>query len=151
MIYNDKHWRAFFDALGNPEWSRDAMFASMRSRTQNIGAVLARVADVIETRTTEEWVELFREAHIPATAIKSLEDLLDDPHLVETGFWQARETPMGSVRFPGIPTSFSETPGAIGDPGPALGGESLDVLHEAGFSADEIARLKASGAVRMAP
>jgi crotonobetainyl-CoA:carnitine CoA-transferase CaiB-like acyl-CoA transferase len=145
MIYNDKHWRAFFDALGNPEWSQDAMFASMRSRTQNIGTVLAKVAEVIETRTTEEWVELFRQAHIPATAIKSLTDLLD-----ETGFWQERETPEGTLRFPGIPTTFSETPGAIGDPGPALGGESLDVLREAGFSAEEIADLQARGAVRTA-
>ncbi|EJU13579.1 L-carnitine dehydratase/bile acid-inducible protein F [Sphingomonas sp. LH128] len=150
MIYNDKHWRAFFDALGNPEWSQDAMFASMRSRTQNIGTVLAKVAEVIETRTTEDWVELFRQAHIPATAIKSLTDLLDDPHLVETGFWQERETPEGTLRFPGIPTTFSETPGAIGDPGPALGGESLDVLREAGFSAEEIADLQARGAVRTA-
>lgn len=150
MIYNDKHWRAFFDALGNPEWSQDAMFASMRSRTQNIGTVLAKVAEVIETRTTEEWVDLFRQAHIPATAIKSLTDLLDDPHLVETGFWQERETPEGTLRFPGIPTTFSETPGAIGDPGPALGGESLDVLREAGFSAEEIADLQARGAVRTA-
>lgn len=150
MIYNDKHWRAFFDALGNPEWSRHEMFASMRSRTQNIGAVLAKVAKVIETRSTEEWVELFRQAHIPATAIKSLTDLLDDPHLVETGFWQERDTPEGKLRFPGIPTTFSETPGAIGDPGPALGGESLDVLREAGFSAEEIADLQERGAVRTA-
>ncbi|AOR79945.1 CaiB/BaiF CoA transferase family protein [Novosphingobium resinovorum] len=150
MIYNDKHWRAFFDALGNPKWSQNPMFASMRSRTQNIGTVLAKVAEVIETRTTEDWVELFRQAHIPATAIKSLTDLLDDPHLVETGFWQERETLEGTLRFPGIPTTFSETPGAIGDPGPALGGESLDVLREAGFSAEEIADLQARGAVRTA-
>jgi len=150
MIYNDKHWRAFFDALGNPEWSQHEMFASMRSRTQNIGTVLAKVADVIETRSTEEWVDLFRQVHIPATAIKSLTDLLDDPHLVETGFWQERDTPEGKLRFPGIPTTFSETPGAIGDPGPALGGESLDVLREAGFSAEEIAELQERGAVRTA-
>ncbi|WP_103730879.1 CaiB/BaiF CoA-transferase family protein [Novosphingobium sp. HII-3] len=150
MIYNDKHWRAFFEALGDPEWSQDPMFASMRSRTQNIGAVLAKVAEVIETRSTGEWVELFRKAHIPATPIKSLTDLLDDPHLVETGFWQERKTPAGILRFPGIPTTFSETPGAIGDPGPALGGESLDVLREAGFSTEEIADLQAIGAVRTA-
>ncbi|WP_159981400.1 MULTISPECIES: CaiB/BaiF CoA-transferase family protein [unclassified Novosphingobium] len=150
MIYNDKHWRAFFDALGNPEWSQDPMFASMRSRTQNITAVLAKVAEVIEGRSTAEWVDLLRQAHIPATAIKSLTDLLDDPHLVETGFWQERETDQGTLRFPGIPTTFSETPGAIGDPGPALGGESEDVLREAGFSDAEIADLMVRGAVQAA-
>ena len=147
MIYNDKQWRAFFHAIGDPAWSMDPMFASMRSRTENIATVLARVAEVLETRTTDAWVTLLRDAHIPATAIASLQDLLHDPHLVETGFWQERDTDEGRLRFPGIPTTFSETPGAIGDPGPALGADSRAILAEAGFAPDEIDRLTA-GAIR---
>jgi len=138
MIYNDKHWRAFFAALGNPEWSRDPMFTSMRSRTQNIDAVLARLAQVMEGRTTGEWSALFREFEIPAMAINRTEDLLDDPHLLATGFWERRETADGTLRFPGIPTRFSATPGAIGAPGPALGEDSRAVLAEAGLSVSEI-------------
>ncbi|GFM31361.1 CaiB/BaiF CoA-transferase family protein [Novosphingobium sp. PY1] len=148
MIYNDRHWRSFFDVLGNPEWSRDPLFASMRSRTENIGAVLTKVAEVIATRTTDEWVALFREAQIPATPIASLTELLHDPHLIETGFWEERQTDSGTLRFPGIPTLFSQTPGEIGDPGPALAGQSEEVLREANFSETEIAALLDSGAVR---
>src|SRR3546814_6873071 len=102
MIYNDKHWRAFFAALGDPEWSRDPIFASMRSRTENIGAVLARLATVMEQRTTDEWLELMRKAEIPATPIASPSDLLHDPHLEATGFWEERDTDQGHLRFPGI-------------------------------------------------
>ncbi|HEX2795414.1 MAG TPA: CoA transferase [Croceicoccus sp.] len=148
MIYNDRHWQNFFDALGNPEWSKDPMFANMRSRSQNIGTVLAKVAEVLETRTTEEWVELFRKAQIPATPIATLTDLLHDPHLEEIGFWDQRETAMGTIRFPGIPTTFSDTPGAIGDPGPALAGDSVAVLRDAGFAESEIRALLDAGAVR---
>jgi crotonobetainyl-CoA:carnitine CoA-transferase CaiB-like acyl-CoA transferase len=147
MIYNDKHWRAFFAALGDPEWSRDPMFATMRSRTENIGAVLGRLADVMLTKTTAEWEALFREAEIPAMAIASTQDLLSDPHLVATGFWTERETDVGALRFPGIPTGFMGTPGAIGDPGPALGADSLSILAEAGLGEAEIAAMQASGAV----
>ncbi|HZU64852.1 MAG TPA: CoA transferase, partial [Novosphingobium sp.] len=121
MIYNDKHWRAFFHALGDPEWSRDPIFASMRSRTQNIALVLARVAEVLATRTTAEWLDTLRAAEIPAGPVASLADVLDDPHLAATGFWQERDSDLGRLRFPGIPTRFSATPGAIGGPGPALG------------------------------
>lgn len=149
MIYNDKHWRAFFAALGDPEWSKDPMFASMRSRTQNIGTVLSRVAEVMVGRTTAEWLDIFREAHIPAMAIASPQDLLHDHHLVKTGFWQERETREGTLRFPGIPTTFSETPGAIGEPGPALGADSRSVLAEAGYDADAIEAMVATGAVRV--
>jgi crotonobetainyl-CoA:carnitine CoA-transferase CaiB-like acyl-CoA transferase len=101
----------------------------------------------METRTSAEWMELFRRAEIPATPIASLQDLLHDPHLCETGFWQEQQTDAGSLRFPGIPTAFSATPGEIGDPGPALGADSIAVLAESGFSEAEIDALTASGAV----
>ncbi len=133
MIYNDKHWRSFFHAIGDPEWTRDPMFASMRSRTENIGTVLAKLAEVLAERTTAEWLELFRIAEVPAMAIATTQDLLHDEHLEATGFWQERDSEFGTLRFPGIPTSFSETPGAIGDPGPALGADSRAILAEAGF------------------
>ena len=150
MIYNDKHWRAFFHAIGDPDWSKDPIFASMRSRTENIGAVLAKVAEVMEQRTTGEWMEVLRAAQIPAMPIASLTDLLDDPHLVETGFWEECESDAGPLRFPGIPTRFLGTPGAIGDPGPALGADSRAILVEAGLAQTEIDALVGSGAVRLA-
>ncbi len=150
MIYNDKHWKSFFRALGDPEWTRDPMFASMRSRTENIGAVLARLADVLEGRTTAEWLELFRIAEVPAMAIATPTDLLHDPHLEATGFWNERDSEFGTLRFPGIPTSFSATPGAIGDPGPALGADSRAILAEAGLAPTEIDALIDSGAARAA-
>jgi len=112
--------------------------------------VLAKVAEVMEQRTTDEWMEVLRAAQIPAMAIASLTDLLDDPHLVQTGFWEQRDTDEGTLRFPGIPTNFSGTPGQIGDPGPVLGADSQSVLAEAGFTGDEIAAMISSGAVRLA-
>ncbi|WP_298287311.1 CoA transferase, partial [Novosphingobium sp.] len=119
----------------------------LRSRTENISEVLASVARELATRSTAEWMDLFRRAEIPATPIASMEQLLHDPHLVETGFWQERETDAGTLRYPGIPTTFSETPGAIGDPGPVLGADNMAVLDEAGFSPEEVSALVASGAV----
>jgi crotonobetainyl-CoA:carnitine CoA-transferase CaiB-like acyl-CoA transferase len=150
MIYNDKHWRNFFHALGDPEWTRDPMFASMRSRTENIGVVLARLAEVMLERTTDEWVELFRQAEVPAMQIASPQDLLHDRHLEATGFWAERESAFGTLRFPGIPTRFSATPGAIGEPGPALGQDTRTVLAEAGMDETAIDALLNSGAARIA-
>jgi crotonobetainyl-CoA:carnitine CoA-transferase CaiB-like acyl-CoA transferase len=149
MIYNDKHWRAFFAALGDPSWSKDPIFASMRSRTENIGRVLSKLAEIMEERTSEEWLELFREAEIPAMAIASPSDLLHDRHLVETGFWQEQESDAGKLRFPGIPTGFSATPGEIGDPGPRLGADSRAVLAEAGMSEAEIDAMIGTGAAKV--
>jgi crotonobetainyl-CoA:carnitine CoA-transferase CaiB-like acyl-CoA transferase len=139
MIYNDRHWRSFFDAIGNPEWSRDPMFASLTTRTQNIGAVLGRLADTIATRSTDEWMALFQAAECPAMPILSIDDLLCDPHLEATGFWQDIDTPDGRMRMPGGFPRFSASPGAAGAPGPALGGDTEAVLREAGLDDAEIA------------
>jgi len=138
MIYTDRQWAAFFAALDDPDWSRDPAFATMRSRTENIGAVLGRLADVMRHRPTADWLMLLRQAQIPATAINSPADLLEDPHLLATGFWERRDTPDGRLRFPGIPTRFGGTPGAIGDAGPGLGADSREVLAEAGLTSAEI-------------
>jgi len=141
MIYSNRHWTSFFAALDDPAWSRDPMFASIRSRTNDIGAVLGRLASTIEERTSAHWIALFRRLEIPCMAIASPADLLDDPHLAATGFWERRDTAEGSLRFPGIPTRFSGTPGAIGDAGPPLGADGRAVLEEAGFAQSEIETL----------
>ena len=50
------------------------------------------------------------------------------------------------MRQLGIPVKMSRTPGTVHAPAPALGEHTDEVLREAGFSADEIAALLASGA-----
>lgn len=141
LVYNDKQWRNFFALIGDPDWSRDPMFATMTSRAENIGTVLGKLAGVIETKTTAAWMDALRAAEIPAMPILSTDDLLTDPHLDATGFWHRADSSVGAVRMAGIPTRFSETPGAIGDPGPALGADGAAILREAGFSAEEMAEL----------
>jgi len=141
MIYNDRHWRNFFDAIGNPEWSREPMFETLRTRTENITTVLGRLAGVLAEKTTDEWMAIFEQAQCPAMPVRTIDDLIDDPHLEKVGFWHRCETPHGNLRMPGVPVRFSETPGTPGRPGPRLGSDSRDVLAEAGFSDDEIAEL----------
>jgi crotonobetainyl-CoA:carnitine CoA-transferase CaiB-like acyl-CoA transferase len=141
MIYTDRQWRAFFAAIGEPDWSNDPMFASLRARTENIGAVLGRLAGVLATRTTETWMALFAGAGIPAMPILSTADLLDDPHLDAVGFWAEAETAGGKVRMSGIPTRFSGTPGAVGAPGPGLGADSRAILDELGYAEGEMAAI----------
>ncbi len=139
MIYTDRHWQAFFAAIGNPEWSRNPMFASLRSRTENIGKALGLLAEEMATRTTAEWMDLFQKAELPAMPILSLEDLLHDPHLGAVGFWHERDTPDGRLRMPFGGPRFSATPGAPGDAGAAPGTHTDEVLREAGLDDDAIA------------
>ncbi|WP_395401527.1 CaiB/BaiF CoA transferase family protein [Pseudoduganella sp. UC29_106] len=148
LIYNDKHWRNFFEAIGKREMFNDPRFSTQRNRSRNIRAVYAWVASVMPERTTAEWQWLLDEADIPHQVINSIDDLLDDPHLRAIGFIGEDEQPgQGRVRTLGNPTTWSGTPlGSMG-PAPALGQHSAEVLREAGYTDSDISQLAGSGAV----
>jgi crotonobetainyl-CoA:carnitine CoA-transferase CaiB-like acyl-CoA transferase len=75
--------------------------------------------------------------------------LLTDPHLAATGFWQVMEHPTeGTMRLPGIPASYSKTPGSIRRLPPRLGEHGVEILREAGLDTAQIDALIASGAMR---
>lgn len=150
MVYNDDQWRRFAAALGDPDWAKDARFASMRSRAENIDFVLAALAQVLESRTTDECLQLLRRAECPAMPLLSPDELLHDEHLESVGFWQSMDTKEGRLRFPAIPTVFSKTPGAITEAGPALGQHTVSLLRDHGYADAEIESLLSSKAVTQA-
>jgi crotonobetainyl-CoA:carnitine CoA-transferase CaiB-like acyl-CoA transferase len=83
--------------------------------------------------------------------VNTLEDLVSDPHLVETGFWQFMDHPTeGRLRMPAFPVNFGGTPVENRRHAPRLGEHTEEVLKEAGLSPDAIAALTASGAAMTA-
>ncbi len=136
LIYNDKHWAAFIGAV-RPAWASD-LYATLEGRARQIDSVYALLAETLAQRTTEEWLELFRQLQIPASALSSPAALFDDPHLNAVGFFETVDTPNGPVRFPGVPTWFSRTPGRVAGPAPELGADTAEVLEELGLAAAEV-------------
>jgi crotonobetainyl-CoA:carnitine CoA-transferase CaiB-like acyl-CoA transferase len=129
LIYNDKQWATFVEAV-RPPWASDPDFASLELRARHIDAVYARLAETFQERTTGEWLELFRGLDIPASALRTPQELLDDPHLKAVGFFETVESQYGPVRYPGVPTWFSRTPGRVAGPAPDLGADTAAVLDE---------------------
>ncbi|MDT5113899.1 MAG: hypothetical protein QOE20_5789, partial [Mycobacterium sp.] len=80
--------------------------------------------------TTDEWLTLFTELEIPASPINTLDSLFDSPQLNAVGLFETVQTPSGPVRFPGVPTWFSRTPGKVRGPAPELGADTAAVLAE---------------------
>ncbi|WP_439134071.1 CaiB/BaiF CoA transferase family protein [Pseudomaricurvus sp.] len=131
LVYNDKHWSLFMEAV-KPAWE-STEFATLAQRSQQINTVYGLLGETFLQRTTAEWLELLQELGIPASPINSLEDLFEDPHLNAIGFFEEMELEEGNVRFPGIPTWFSASPGAIRSGAPHLGQHTEEIKAELGF------------------
>jgi crotonobetainyl-CoA:carnitine CoA-transferase CaiB-like acyl-CoA transferase len=152
LMYNDKQWRRFFAAIGEPErFERDARFTTLASRANHIAEVYAYVAEIMRTRTTAEWRALLDAADIPNQPANSPAALTADPHLLASGFIGFEEHPTeGRLRTMGNPTSWSGTPASQTGPAPSLGEHTIDVLREAGFTDAEIDAMLQTGAATQA-
>lgn len=150
LPYNDNQWRRFFTVVGRPNLiEEDPRFVDMASRTAHIDALYALVGALLKERTTAEWLAALDAADIPAMPLHTLDSLLEDPHLVETGFLDIAEHPTeGAIRRIGVPSGWSATPPPPIAPAPTLGQHSEEILSIAGLSAAEIAALVAGDVVR---
>jgi crotonobetainyl-CoA:carnitine CoA-transferase CaiB-like acyl-CoA transferase len=149
VLYSGKHWEAFVRRIGRPELLTDPRFATQAARANNQVGMQAIIAAAAPSMTTAEWLAFFDEADIPAMGVNDLPDLFEDPHLKATGFFTTREHPTeGMVRTTASPFDFSGTPTSYRRHAPLLGADGAAVLEEAGFTAEEISSLTASGALQ---
>jgi crotonobetainyl-CoA:carnitine CoA-transferase CaiB-like acyl-CoA transferase len=137
LIYNDKQWAAFVGAV-QPAWASDPSFATLELRARQIDTVYRLLGDTFKERTTRDWLELCQGLDIPASPLRTPAELFDNPHLNAVGFFETVDTPSGPVRFPGVPTWFSRTPGRVAGAAPALGSHTSEVLKELGSTADPV-------------
>jgi crotonobetainyl-CoA:carnitine CoA-transferase CaiB-like acyl-CoA transferase len=147
LIYNDKQWKAFFQAIGRPDMMSDARYSTQEARSQNYDTAYAFVAEQMKTRSTAEWIELLERADIPVQRMNDLADIVADPHLAATGFFRTVEHPSeGPIRTMAVPSEWSESKPEYRRHAPRLGQHTREVLEEVGLARDKIATLLASGA-----
>jgi alpha-methylacyl-CoA racemase len=136
-----KSWKALCLALG-----LDDLVGTLW-RWDDAAAVTDRIAAVFLTRPAGEWVAELGPLGAAVTALNRGVELQDDPQV------RARGTlvPVGDVVVPANPIRFRDANGALSQPPPtppvAAGAHTDTILAEVGFSTDEIAELRASGAI----
>jgi crotonobetainyl-CoA:carnitine CoA-transferase CaiB-like acyl-CoA transferase len=143
IVYTDNQWRAFAKLIGRPGLlEEDERFRSLGTRTTYADAVYALVREEMLTGTTAEWLEKLNAADVPATPLHTLESIFDDPHLRATGFFEECDHPSeGKLLMTRGPKNWSKTPPTIRRHAPRLGENTVEILTEIGYSAQDARKI----------
>jgi crotonobetainyl-CoA:carnitine CoA-transferase CaiB-like acyl-CoA transferase len=145
---SDAEWQGLCRALEQPEWLEDERFATPGGRVANAEERLTLTAEVMATRTTEAWLERLDAEQVPCAPVLRRWDVPDHPQVQANGLVREIEHPRaGTVREARPAARFSAASDTAGRPAPGLGQHTDELLHEVGYSADDIRDLRASGAV----
>ena len=127
-------WTAFLQVLGLPELEIDPRFATNADRHANRAELIPLLEAVTSTQTRRHWIDAFQAAGVPCGAIQTYDQVFNDPHLLERGyFWEGPHETLGMVRQLGSPMRLQETPPRRDTAGPRLGQHTDEVLGELGY------------------
>jgi crotonobetainyl-CoA:carnitine CoA-transferase CaiB-like acyl-CoA transferase len=143
-----REFQGFCRAVGKPEWLDDPRFQSTAGLVANASARLELMAEVLATRTTDEWLEALDREDVPCGPVLTRDHIHENAQVRANAILVEDDHPVaGRMRQPRPAERLDETPSEISRPAPMLGQHSEELLREAGLSAAEIAALREAGAL----
>ena len=147
QLTGPEHWNTAMTALGFHPRLKAAGFEDLGVIIDNeprCTELLALLDELFATGLREDWVAKLRGADIVSAPINTLLEASNDPDVLANGYITEVDYPKHGKRLKvhGTPWQFSETPAKPGL-APELGEHNDSVLGELGYSAAEIAGLRA--------
>jgi itaconate CoA-transferase len=145
-IQNDREWvRLATDVLGRPQLATDPAFATNVARVRNRAAVDEAVAAAMVKLPVDEAIRALDVARIASARLNAVSEVLDHPQLAARDRWRETSTPVGAVRAlrSAVEPTGEDPMGAV----PSLGEHTVPVLTELGFTAQEVAAMRAEGVI----
>jgi crotonobetainyl-CoA:carnitine CoA-transferase CaiB-like acyl-CoA transferase len=135
--------------MGNEDLAADPRFKDDLGRGDNGEALSAIMQKWCDGRTVAEALEALEANRIPAGAIYTPQQALDDRHVQEAGFFHAMDFPGVAKPIPVLkePVKLSRTPLTIRRRAPKLGEHTDQILQELGYEPAVIQKLRADRVV----
>jgi crotonobetainyl-CoA:carnitine CoA-transferase CaiB-like acyl-CoA transferase len=129
VAYTDESWFRVFALLGNPAFLDDERFETRKLRDRNMALLYQEMARLTPNFQTADLLKLCQEAQIPAQPVRDMDDIMSDPHLAQTGFFERRTHPSEGDYFAmQSPLQFGDYSRPELGHAPKLGEQSAEVL-----------------------
>lgn len=146
-IQNEREWAQFCSqVLQNPELASDARFHTNSRRSDNREALRAAIGDVFGKLTLEQIVDRLDRAGIANARMNSVQEFWEHPQHSSRKRWRGVGSPVGELPAL-LPPIVLEGMEPRMDAIPSLGEHTDFVLGELGYTAEQIRRWRAEGAI----
>ncbi len=140
-------WEKLADACERPEWKTDPRFLTSAGLEEYKPERLEMTQEALKTRTTADWIERLEHFDVPCAPVLTRAEMIRHPQIAANALIIETDHPQaGLLRQTRYPARFEGTPTEIRHGGPVLGGQSHEILTEAGLSPSEIEGMLSSGA-----
>ncbi|WP_266081446.1 CaiB/BaiF CoA transferase family protein [Haladaptatus caseinilyticus] len=136
-------WPKFCTAIDRDDLIDDDRFHDNASRVENREKLDTLLEAEFAAYTTAEILDVMDDHGVPASEVKDMEDVFDDPQVAARGMHQSVSHPTaGDVEMAGSPMHLSKTPASVRAHPPLLGEHTEQILSEYGYTASDIDQLE---------
>ena len=122
-----------------PRWSKK----NNDERDADHDREMTVLAEIMLTRTADEWEEFLQARHVPACRVRTMGEALADPQIATRGIVHRHEGATGVDGGFGVPLAafkFAHGGPSIETPPPALGEHNEEIFAELGYRAEQKTR-----------
>ena len=141
-------WEPICDVIGKPEWKTDPDYAKPGARLPRLKHIFATIEEWTKTKTKFEVMDICNAKDIPVGPILSMKEIAEEKSLRDTGTVVEVDHPTrGKYLTVGNPVKMSDSITEV-KRSPLLGEHTEEILTKVlGYSAEELAEIKSSGAI----
>jgi crotonobetainyl-CoA:carnitine CoA-transferase CaiB-like acyl-CoA transferase len=145
----EHEWVNLLKLMGDPEWAKGDAYKDRMSRMAKMPEINHRINEWMKDRTRREIVQEGQSLGVTVTPVNTPKDVVESEQMKVRGFFTEIEHPAaGRMKFPRIPSVFSETPPAIDRAAPLLGQDNESIFcGQLGYSKEELEKLRHEGVI----
>ena len=145
-VFGGKIWERFAEAMGAPEWITDERSKTKSGRSVNRDWLNAEIEKRLQADTSACWIETLNAAGVACGRINNLKEVFEEPQVRHLGILKKVVSPhLGEQTLMGQPITLARTPSTIARSAPRRGEHTEEILAEAGYGPEELARMKTAG------